>query len=89
MVIHRGPPNPRPNPLPRPKNDKIDPIQISCIQIHKVIDHSLNRIDQLIDNLEEVTNKKTSFDRRTVLTNKIENHLNTIKSNMDRALLLL
>ena len=89
MVIHRGPPNPRPNPLPRPKNDKIDPIQISCIQIHKVIDHSLNRIDQLIDNLEEVTNEKTSFDRRTVLTNKIENHLNTIKSDMDRALLLL
>jgi len=70
-------------------NDKINSIKITCIQIHTVLDHSLNRIDQLIDNLEEVTNEKTSFDRRTVLTNKIENHLNTIKSDMDRALLLL
>ena len=70
-------------------NDKIDPIKITCIQIHTVLDHSLNRIDQLIDNLEEISNDKTSFDKRTILLKRIDNHLNTVKSDMDRALLLL
>lgn len=65
--------------------DSGDMIKVACGQMRNPLEHAQGRMNQAFEALDKIETEGTPFKERMALIRQLENHLETIQMDMERA----